>query len=85
MLKAVRMRVSASLDGKPDVHFPPVSRVVSAGFGERSRGGEGRSQRPARRRRSELVTTMTLEQAMAAPAIMGLSSPAAASGIAATL
>ena len=40
---------------------------------------------PARRRRRELVTTMTLEAAMAAPAIIGLSSPAAASGIAATL
>ena len=40
---------------------------------------------PARRNRRELVTTMTLEAAMAAPAIIGLSSPAAASGIAATL
>ena len=35
------MRVSASLDGKPDVRFPPVSRVVSAGLGERGEGGEG--------------------------------------------
>ena len=40
---------------------------------------------PARRRRRELATTMMLEAAMAAPAIIGLSSPAAASGIAATL
>ena len=43
------------------------------------------TDQPARRRRRELVTTMTLEAAMAAPAIIGLSSPAAASGIAATL
>lgn len=39
----------------------------------------------ARRSRSEFVTTMTLEHAIAAPAIIGLRSPAAASGIAATL
>ena len=43
------------------------------------------TDQPARRRRRELETTMTLEAAMAAPAIIGLSSPAAASGIAATL
>jgi hypothetical protein len=41
--------------------------------------------RPKRRRRSELVTTLTLEKAMAAPASTGLSRPAAASGIAAAL
>ncbi len=40
---------------------------------------------PARRRRRELLTTMRLEAAMAAPAIMGLSRPATARGIAATL
>jgi hypothetical protein len=38
-----------------------------------------------RRSRRLLVTTKTLENAMAAPAIMGLSSPAAATGRAATL
>ena len=38
-----------------------------------------------RRRRSELVTTNTLENAMAAPASMGLSHPMAAIGMAATL
>ena len=38
-----------------------------------------------RRSRRLLVTTNTLEQAMAAPAMSGLSSPAAASGMAATL
>ncbi len=41
--------------------------------------------RRARRRRSELPTTDTLLAAMAAAAIIGLSTPAAASGIAATL
>jgi hypothetical protein len=38
-----------------------------------------------RRRRRLLLTTNTLEKAMAAPAIMGLSRPAAARGMAATL
>ena len=38
-----------------------------------------------RRRRSEFETTETLEKPIAAPAISGLSRPAAASGIAATL
>ena len=38
-----------------------------------------------RRRRRLLVTTNTLENAIAAPASIGLSSPAAASGRAATL
>ena len=38
-----------------------------------------------RRRRRLLVTTNRLEPAMARPASIGLSSPAAASGIAATL
>ncbi len=37
------------------------------------------------RRRRELATTKTDEKAMAAPAIIGLSRPAAASGSAATL
>src|SRR4029453_10646561 len=40
---------------------------------------------PKRRSCSELATTLTLENAMAAPAIPGLSSPAAASGMAAVL
>jgi hypothetical protein len=45
------------------------------------------SQRAARKRRRRrlLLTTKTLENAIAAPAIMGLSSPAAARGRAATL
>ena len=38
-----------------------------------------------RRSRSELVTTKTLDPAIAAPAISGLSRPGAASGSAATL
>ena len=38
-----------------------------------------------RRSRSALATTETLESAIAAPAITGLSKPAAASGSAATL
>jgi hypothetical protein len=42
-------------------------------------------QRPKRRSRSELVTTLTLENAIAAPAIIGLSSPSAATGMAAVL
>jgi hypothetical protein len=41
--------------------------------------------RPKRRSRSELPTTLTLEAAIAAPAITGSSNPAAASGIAAAL
>ncbi len=40
---------------------------------------------PKRRRRSEFVTTDTLLKAMAPAAIIGLSNPAAARGIAATL
>ena len=45
-----------------------------------------RSRRPwNRRRRSELVTTNTDENAIAPAAIIGFSSPSAASGIAATL
>jgi hypothetical protein len=40
---------------------------------------------PKRRSRSELATTLTLDNAMAAPAMTGLSNPAAASGIAAVL
>jgi hypothetical protein len=48
------------------------------------RGGQDPA-RPKRRRRSELPTTLTLDRAMAAPATIGLSSPRAASGIAATL
>ena len=43
------------------------------------------SVEPKRRSRSELATTLTLDNAMAAPAITGLSSPAAASGMAAML
>jgi hypothetical protein len=42
-------------------------------------------ERPKRRRRSELATTLTLDNAMAAPATIGLNRPRAASGIAATL
>ena len=40
---------------------------------------------PNRRRRRVLVTTKMLEKAIAAPAIIGLRSPIAASGSAATL
>jgi len=42
-------------------------------------------QRAKRHRRSELVTTLTLDNAIAAPATIGLSRPTAASGIAAVL
>gem|GEM_PF-2190390 len=41
--------------------------------------------RPNRRSRSEFVTTSTLDIAIAAPAIIGLSRPATASGMAAVL
>lgn len=43
------------------------------------------STRPKRRSRRELVTTLTDENAMAAPAIIGLRRPMAARGIAAVL
>ncbi len=46
--------------------------------------GRGQAGRKRRSRRL-LVTTKTEEKAIAAPAIIGLSRPAAASGIAATL
>ena len=48
----------------------------------------GTLTRPAvrkRRNRRELVMTLTLEKAMAAPAMIGLSSPRAARGMAAVL
>jgi hypothetical protein len=51
---------------------------------ERARFEPARFQRKRRSRRL-LVTTKTEEKAIAAPAIIGLSSPAAASGTAATL
>ena len=60
--------------------IPAIGRQVLGRF-----ACDSATRQPARRRRRELVTTMTLEAAMAAPAIIGLSSPAAASGIAATL
>ena len=44
-----------------------------------------RAQPLKRRRRRALATTLTLESAIAAPAMTGLSRPTAASGIAATL
>src|SRR5680860_1194586 len=54
-------------------HGPPAGRPARSGY------------RPKRRRRRELSTTDTELNAIAAPAMMGDSSPAAASGIAATL
>lgn len=65
---------------RPPPRSPGPAQVAATGF-----GGPLGTAHPARRRRRELVTTMTLEDAMAAPAIMGLSSPAMASGMAATL
>ena len=47
--------------------------------------GFGSGNQAVRRRRRELPTTSTELAAIAAPAIIGLSRPAAASGIAATL
>lgn len=44
-----------------------------------------RPSRPKRRNRSELVTTLTEENPIAAPATTGFSAPSAASGIAAVL
>ena len=72
-----RVVMAASIAGAPPP-APPCRCVVST-------TGTVATGQPARRSRRELVITMTLEAAMAAPAIIGLSSPAAASGIAATL
>jgi hypothetical protein len=47
--------------------------------------GRCRVTRPKRRSRSELLTTLTNENPIAAPATMGLSKPIVASGIAAVL
>jgi hypothetical protein len=64
---------------------PPARRWRVPGLpGPRPRPGPGPGQ-AKRRRRSELPTTKTEEKAIAAPAIIGLSRPAAASGRAATL
>ena len=57
-------------------------RIVGTGSESRGAGGGGQEKR---RRRRELPTTRTDESAIAAPAIIGLSRPNAASGIAATL
>ena len=63
----------------------PMARFAAgAGFGRRSRSALQGSARKRRSRRL-LVTTKTEENAIAAPAIIGLSRPAAASGRAATL
>src|SRR4051794_34086860 len=61
-----------------------------SGSGERERRGEGSEGHVTcwernRRSRNALATTETLESAIAAPAISGLSRPAAASGRAAML
>nr|WP_232525675.1 hypothetical protein [Mycobacterium intracellulare] len=48
-------------------------------------GDPCRVWRPKRRSRSELVTTLTEESPIAAPAMIGLSRPSAARGIAAVL
>jgi len=50
-------------------------------------GGRRRTagHRPKRRGRSEFVTTLTLEKAMAAPATIGDRKPSAAMGIASVL
>ena len=72
---------------------PPGSiRVVPPRLATRARSGRatlrtvtGSIRQAARRSRRLFSTTKTLENAIAAPAIMGLSSPSAARGIAATL
>ena len=72
------------LDGEP----PPDRVLVGwwrAGHAPSLGGGAPAGRQAKRRSRSELLTTSTDENAMAAPAIIGLSSPNAASGIAATL
>ena len=58
--------------------------VVVVGHGVTSSGGGAGVGWKVRSRRL-LLTTKTLEKAMAAPAIIGLSRPSAASGMAATL
>ena len=67
---------------------PPRWATEAPGSPDTTRTGPPRAgQRSGakRRRRRLLVTTKTDENAMAAPAIIGDSDPAAASGIAATL
>lgn len=65
--------VHASQADNPVIRWPHPVRV------------RGQPSRVQRRSRRLLLTTSTLEAAIAAPAIIGLSSPAIASGIAAML
>lgn len=66
-----------------NVRWPTLDRPAA----DLSRAVHGRSSARAEKPRSRrlLVTTKTLLNAMAAPAIIGLSKPAAANGSAATL
>src|SRR5690554_1244468 len=63
----------------------PLSSTTVGKRSELSERASGTVRGLKPRRRRLLLTTKTLERAMAAPAIIGLSIPAAASGIAATL
>ncbi len=68
------------------VEVPQEAFVAALSTSEAPGSGKGESTRQRKRRsRRLLVTTKTLEKAIAAPASIGLSRPAAASGIAATL
>src|SRR5689334_493508 len=68
---------------------PPLadsaSRALPAEWRVQRPGPRPAHPRPNRRSRSAFATTLTLDAAIAAPAITGLSRPTAASGIAATL
>src|SRR5699024_493286 len=74
--------------GVPAGRGPPLP-LTCAGAGRAGAGAapalRGVVRQRARRRRSEFPTTRTELAAIAAPAIIGLSRPSAASGMAATL
>ena len=81
--------VAVGYAGLEHLAWQPRAAELLDGLG----GGEARvdlvddalDQSAKRRNRSELVTTLTDEKAIAAPATTGLSSPTAARGMAATL
>jgi hypothetical protein len=75
VLDATVLLATVPADLRDPGHQPPHQNVH----------GDERAQRPKRRSRSELLTTETLEKAIAAAAIIGLSRPEAARGMAAML
>ena len=76
---------AASAGALPEVGGSAAASVMRGFYGEQRICPVRPASQPALRSRSELATTMTLEHAIAPPAIIGLSIPAMASGIAATL